>query len=166
MRQALAIAALLAGSAMLTSGCDKAKQVITGKTVVAETAFPERVYWGDTHLHTSNSPDAFGFGNRLGPEEALRFASGEKVTSSTGIKAQLKRPLDFLVVTDHSDGFGTVKDLYNAPRALIKDPQLLRWYDMLHAGPKESMQVVREVDRKSTRLNSSHPRLSRMPSSA
>ena len=141
----MAIAALLASSAMLLAGCDKAKQVITGKTVVAETAFPERVYWGDTHLHTSNSPDAFGFGNRLGPEEALRFASGEKATSSTGIKAQLKRPLDFLVVTDHSDGFGTVKDLYNAPRSMIKDPQLLRWYDMLHAGPKESMQVVREV---------------------
>ena len=42
--------------------------------------YPERVYWGDTHLHTANSVDAFGFGVRLGPEEALRFARGEEVT--------------------------------------------------------------------------------------
>ena len=48
---------------------------------IKETAFPERVYWGDTHLHTSNSIDAFGFGVKLGPEEALRFARGEEVTA-------------------------------------------------------------------------------------
>jgi hypothetical protein len=49
-----------------------------------ETAYPKQVYWGDTHLHTSNSLDAFAFGNRLGSEAALRFARGERVTSSTG----------------------------------------------------------------------------------
>ena len=58
--------------------------------------FPERVYWGDAHLHTSNSVDAFGFGVRLGPEEALRFARGEEVTSTLGLKANLARPLDWL----------------------------------------------------------------------
>ncbi len=145
MRKATAITAMLLGSAIVLAGCDQAKQAITGKVEVADTKFPEHVYWGDTHLHTSNSPDAFGFGNRLGPEEALRFARGEEVTSSTGIKAKLARPLDFLVVSDHSDGFATIKDLYNAPRFMIKDPTMLRWYDLLHQGVAGSSQATQEL---------------------
>jgi hypothetical protein len=71
--------------------------------------------WGDTHLHTSNSIDAFGFGVKLGPEDALRFARGEEVTSTWGLKAKLDRPLDFLVIADHSGGLGATKALYDAP---------------------------------------------------
>src|ERR1700730_10587138 len=58
--------------------------------------FPNRVLWGDTHVHTSFSFDA-GFGTTLGPEDAYRYARGEEVISSTGIRAKLSRPLDFLV---------------------------------------------------------------------
>ena len=61
----------------------------TDDSKVPLTDVPERVFWGDTHLHTSNSVDAFGFGVRLGPEEALRFARGEEVTSTLGLKARL-----------------------------------------------------------------------------
>ena len=68
--------------------------------------FPNRVYFGDTHLHTSYSTDAGMVGNRLGPEEAYRFARGEEVTSSTGLRARLQRPLDFLVVSDHAENLG------------------------------------------------------------
>ncbi|MFM2099945.1 MAG: hypothetical protein RLZZ366_1484, partial [Pseudomonadota bacterium] len=76
---------------------------------IAETAFPEKVLFGDTHLHTSNSSDAFAFGVLLGPEDALRFARGEEVTATSGIKAKLDRPLDFIVISDHSDGLATLK---------------------------------------------------------
>lgn len=145
MRKALALTAFLLGSTALLSGCDKAKQVVTGKSEIANTTYPEKVYWGDTHLHTSNSPDAFGFGNRLDSEAALRFARGEEVASSTGQKAKLARPLDFLVISDHSDGFATVKNLYEAPRAMINNPTLLRWYDLLHKGPEGSMQATAEL---------------------
>ena len=69
-------------------------------------SYPDRVYWGDTHLHTSYSTDAGMIGNRLGPEEALRFAKGEEVNSSTGVRVRLIRPLDFLVVADHSETMG------------------------------------------------------------
>src|SRR5437764_13464400 len=68
--------------------------------------FPTRPYFGDTHLHTSFSMDAGAFGCRLGPRDAYRFARGEEVTASSGQQAKLSRPLDFLVVSDHSDGFG------------------------------------------------------------
>lgn len=145
MRKAIALTAILLGSTALLSGCDKVKQAVTGKAEIANTAYPEKVFWGDTHLHTSNSPDAFGFGTRLDPEAALRFARGEEVTSSTGQKARLARPLDFLVISDHSDGFATVKNLYEAPRAMISDPTLLRWYDLLHKGPEGSMQATAEL---------------------
>ncbi len=57
--------------------------------------YPQQVFWGDTHLHTSYSTDAGMIGNRLGPEEAYRFARGEIVVSSTGVRARLQRPLDF-----------------------------------------------------------------------
>ena len=68
--------------------------------------FPNQVFFGDTHLHTSYSTDAGLFGNTLGPEEAYRFAKGELVVSSLGVKARLEQPLDFLVVADHAENLG------------------------------------------------------------
>ena len=107
MRRKVVLAALLLGTSGLMAGCDQVKNAVGGKQAeVKETEFPEKVLWGDTHLHTANSVDAFGFGVRLGPEDALRFARGEEVTATTGMKAKLSRPLDFLVVTDHAEALG------------------------------------------------------------
>ena len=65
-----------------------------------DIGYPQRVFWGDTHLHTAFSTDAGMIGNRLGPEEAYRFARGEMVVSSTGVRPRLQRPLDFLVIAE------------------------------------------------------------------
>ena len=67
---------------------------------------PLRVYWGDAHLHTGFSFDAGLLGTKLTPEDAFRFARGEEVVSTSGVPAKLRRPLDFLVVTDHSNYLG------------------------------------------------------------
>ena len=75
-----------------------------------------RAYFGDTHLHTALSPDAGLAGTKLGLDEAYRFARGETVTSNTGQKAALKRPLDFLVVADHSENLGLAQGLPEPPR--------------------------------------------------
>jgi hypothetical protein len=96
--------------------------------------FPERVYWGDTHLHTALSLDAGAFGCRLGPREAYRFAKGEQITSSSGQQVKLSRPLDFLVVSDHSDGMGVITDLIAGKPELLADPSGRRWYDMMQSG--------------------------------
>jgi len=82
--------------------------------------YPQRVLWGDTHLHTSLSTDAGMIGNRLGPEEAYRFARGETVVSSTGVRARLQRPLDFLVTADHAENLGL------APMIEERNPDLLK----------------------------------------
>ncbi|MBW2563361.1 MAG: DUF3604 domain-containing protein, partial [Deltaproteobacteria bacterium] len=62
-----------------------------------EDHFPNNVYFGDTHLHTSWSADAGMAGATLGPEEAYRVSRGETVTAHSGWKVKLIRPLDFLV---------------------------------------------------------------------
>ena len=81
----------------------------------------ERVFWGDLHLHSNLSPDAYIFENRmLGPSEAYQFAAGESVLSSTGTLAQLDRPLDFLAVTDHAEYLGVFASV--APVASSSTP--------------------------------------------
>ena len=84
--------------------------------------FPTRVFWGDTHLHTGMSMDAGAFGARLEPEDAQRFARGEQVTSSTGQLVKLSRPLDFLVVADHSDQMGFFPRLISGEPSMLADP--------------------------------------------
>jgi hypothetical protein len=109
--------------------------------------YPMRLLWGDTHLHTANSIDAAAFGNTLGPEEAYRFARGEQVTSSTGQPAKLSRPLDFLVVADHAEGLGGMLELKKGNPAMMADPTLKRWHDMIAAGGESALAATFEVIR-------------------
>jgi hypothetical protein len=151
MRRLASIAAcavLAAGLAACDrSGGDDREPAATGdgSDTVPLAEYPERPLWGDTHLHTDNSIDAFGFGVRLGPEESLRFARGEKVTATTGTPAQLDRPLDFHVNAHHNDGLGATPRLFDAPRLLIRDPTLRRWHDMMHESPQASQRAVAEL---------------------
>jgi len=101
----------------------------TGKAYspYAERNFPERPLWGDSHLHTSLSMDAGLFGNRLPPSDAYRFARGDQVVSSSGQAVRLSRPLDWLVVADHSDGMGMVGDIASGKPQLLAYEQARRW---------------------------------------
>jgi len=85
---------------------------------------PTRGLWGDTHLHTTNSFDARSLGVTLDAEAAYRFARGEELTASSGLRVRLSRPLDFLVVTDHSDAMGAVDELFKGNEKLMADPEL------------------------------------------
>ena len=96
--------------------------------------FPERPLWGDSHLHTSLSMDAGLFGNRLPPTEAYRFARGEEVVSSSGQPLRLSRPLDWLVVADHSDGMGFVGDIASGKPELLAFEQSARWIKGMKEG--------------------------------
>ena len=100
----------------------------------AQRSFPDRVFWGDTHLHTGLSMDAGLFGARLGLDDAYRFARGEEVIASSGQPARLGRPLDWLVIADHSDGMGFFNDLAAGDPDIIKYDQAKPWYEGLQAG--------------------------------
>jgi len=100
----------------------------------ADRRFPTRPFFGDTHLHTAFSMDAGAFGARLNPRDAYRFARGEQVMASSGQPAKLSRPLDFLVVADHSDNMGFFPDLFAGKPELIAHPVGRKWYDMIQSG--------------------------------
>ena len=141
----IAAAALLATVALLKPGTvlaqfvpaeESLSDLYPGKAYspYAERSFPSRVYWGDTHLHTGLSMDAGLFGARLGLEDAYRFARGEQVMASSGQPARLGRPLDWLVIADHSDGMGFFNDLAAGKPGLIQFEQARRWYEGLQQG--------------------------------
>lgn len=102
--------------------------------------YPNNVYWGDTHLHTRNSADAYSLGNRnLTPADAYRFARGQAMTAHNGMQVQLRRPLDFLVVADHAEYLGGYY------RFNVGDPQVVdtdagrQWTEYLEQGDPVKM---------------------------
>ena len=114
--------------------------------------FPRQVYWGDTHLHTSLSPDAYLFGNvQLTPDDAYRFARGETLTAHNGMKTRLRRPLDFLAVADHGEYLGVFPALVRRDPVLMANETGLRWADGLRDNPAAVMaeylgSMVRSTD--------------------
>jgi hypothetical protein len=114
-----------------------------GFSPYANRNHPTRVFWGDQHVHTGWSADAGAFGATLGPEEALRFARGEQVTSSLGEPAKLSRPLDWVAVTDHSDAAGVIFEIRDGNPNLMTDPLVKRWHDMMASG--QGVQAASEM---------------------
>ncbi|MDP2578837.1 DUF3604 domain-containing protein [Shimia thalassica] len=99
----------------------------------AGRSFPTQVFWGDTHLHTMVSVDA-GTMTRMTQEQAFRFARGEEVTTTHGLRAKLDRPLDFLVVADHSEMYGLMPQLLSGDPSILSTDIGRRWYDALTSG--------------------------------
>ena len=118
-----------------------------------DDAYPDNVYWGDTHVHSYLSGDAFALGSRLTPDDAYRFAKGETVQSTSGQPARLSRPLDFLMVADHAANLGILPLLAENPAALpetesaSKSAQIIADLpplpDVLGAGTAEEFNALR-----------------------
>jgi hypothetical protein len=120
-----------------TADHDKLDKVFPSKPNYSPYAgrnFPTRPYFGDTHLHTGFSFDAGAFGARLTPRDAYVFAKGKEITSNTNQPVKLSRPLDFLVVADHSDGMGFFPQLLGGDPELLATPQGRKWYDQIKGG--------------------------------
>jgi len=100
----------------------------------AQRSFPSRVFWGETHLHTGVSLDAGLFGNILGHEDAYRLARGEEIRSSTGLPVKLARPLDWLVIADHSDMMGIAFDIQSGAPNILADPKGKEWHEGFKKG--------------------------------
>ena len=143
-------ACLLAATALIATAGTAAAQFIPSEDSLsglypgkayspyAQRSFPDRLLWGDTHLHTGLSVDAGLFGARLGLDDAYRFARGEEVIASSGQPARLGRPLDWLVIADHSDAMGFFNDLAQGKPSILEYEQGRRWYDALQEGGEAS----------------------------
>ena len=147
---AVAFAGTLAAVPTLTSAMDFGgatpeiqNDLYPGETFspYAQRAFPSRVYWGETHLHTGLSLDAGLFGNILTPDDAYRFARGEEIKSSTGLPAKLGRPLDWLAVTDHTDMMGIAGDIQKGAPNILAVSKGREW----HEGFKKGGQAAGEA---------------------
>ncbi len=146
------VAALLLGQPVAafdvgTPTADLLSTSYTGKAYspYAKRAIATRPLWGDSHLHTSLSMDAGLFGNRLSPREAYRFARGEEVVSSTGQPVRLSRPLDWLVVADHSDGLGFFGDIAAGKPELMAYEQSARWIEAFKKGGDDAVKASLEL---------------------
>ena len=139
----LMISQPVAASDTGTPTADMLSNAYTGKVYspYAKRGIPERPLWGDSHLHTALSMDAGLFGNRLSPREAYRFARGEEVVSSTGQAVRLSRPLDWLVVADHSDGMGFFGDIAAGKPELMAFEQSARWIKAFEEGGDAAVQA-------------------------
>jgi len=104
----------------------------------AKRSFPSNIYWGETHLHTGLSLDAGLFGNTTGPDTAYRLARGEEVMTAGGNPLKLGRPLDFLVVADHSDMMGIATDIQNGAPNIMADPKGKEWSEGFAKGGQDA----------------------------
>ena len=95
-----------------------------------------RLLWGDSHLHTSYSFDAYTLGNvSADPDTAYRFAKGLPVIHpGHRARVQIDRPLDFLVITDHAEGLGAMAELAAGNPLLVGNEYGKRWQKMLADG--------------------------------
>ena len=115
----------------------------------AGRSYPTKVMWGDTHLHTAISVDA-GTMCRLGQEQAFRFARGEEVVSTHGLRVKLSRPLDYIVVCDHAEMYGLMPQLLNGDPDILATEKGRRWYEMLKGGDRDrvfaaAMEIVKSL---------------------
>jgi len=116
----------------VTFGCSGAPPTTT--SVMARE--PTRLYWGDTHLHTSYSADAYFLQNRsAGPDTAYRWAKGLPVVHpSTRSRVQIQTPLDFLVVADHAEMLGVPLKLMQGDPELTATATGRKWAAMMREG--------------------------------
>src|SRR5262245_13613293 len=118
-----------------------------GYSPYAGRNFPTQVYWGNQHIHTAISVDAGAIGCKVDDEVGYRFSRGEQVTTSTGQRIKLSRPMDWIVISDHAEAYGGVLELMAGNHTLMTDPTLRRWHDMIKAGGKEAYDAAWEIIR-------------------
>ena len=118
----------------------------------AGRAYADEVFFGDTHFHTELSFDAGLIGTTLTAHDGFRMARGEKVISNTGQPVQLIRPLDFLVITDHSEMIGLAPAIHESNPLLLADPWGKWIHERFNSGPEGRMEGFADIIHRATVL--------------
>jgi hypothetical protein len=137
----LALVTLFAGSALAEPYAEVAPGELIQPPVTSPYAFrnfPDRVLFGDMHIHSNLSPDAGLLGTSLTAADVYRAARGETVMSNTGQPFRLVRPLDFLVLTDHAEAMGLAPMLREADPVLLASPFGRELWQAFNTGPEEA----------------------------
>ena len=96
--------------------------------------FPDKVLFGDMHIHSNLSPDAGLLGTSLTAADVYRAARGETVMSNTGQPFRLVRPLDFLVLTDHAEAMGLAPMVRESNPILLSSKRGREVWEAFNAG--------------------------------
>jgi hypothetical protein len=123
--------------------------------------FPTRPLWGDTHLHTALSLDARAAGVILTHDDAYNFAKGKEITTSNGMRARIGQPLDWLVITDHSDAMGAMNEVVAGNPALMTDATVRDWHKRINQGGAVALEAGLDIVDKFSQGNSPEILLSR-----
>lgn len=111
----------------------------------AATSYPDKVLFGELHLHTKFSPDAGLIGTTLSVDDAYRFASGETVIANSGQRVQLVRPLDFSIVSDHAEYIGLAPMIRNSDPVLLADPYGKWLHDKFRSGKEGAVEAFAAI---------------------
>ncbi len=109
---------LALGSASEMSAQTEREPRATSSPSSVEPRPPRQLYWGDLHVHTALSMDAYITNTRTMPDDAYRYAKGEAIDHVSGARIRIDRPLDFMAVTDHAEGLGVARGMAVAGSAL------------------------------------------------
>ena len=151
----IALGLILASGGVLAAPLDRAVTEDDFKeervySPYAGRAYPDNVFFGDTHFHTNLSFDAGLVGTSLDAHTGFRMARGEEVISNTGQRVQLIRPLDFLAITDHAELLGLAPMLQTSDPLLLADPWGKWAHDRFQEGQEGRMELFAEIIRLST----------------
>lgn len=111
----------------------------------ADRNYPTQLLFGETHIHSALSADAGGGGTTLLPRDIYRFARGEQVMSNTNQPVKLDRPLDFICLTEHTDGMGVITDIFKGAKNILADEQGADYHKRFAAGGKEAKQASFDI---------------------
>ncbi|MDH5620307.1 MAG: DUF3604 domain-containing protein, partial [Gammaproteobacteria bacterium] len=133
---------LFAASVLMMSGCGRGDDASPRPHAQEPTAAPSSnsvdtvLLWGDTHLHTNYSPDAYSLlTTTADPDTAYRFAKGLPVIADVSrSRVQIDTPLDFLVVTDHAEFMGIIPEIHAGNPLLLETELGARYKAMLDQG--------------------------------
>jgi len=142
---------------LIISACDKNEEQAKAPVEIKQAEAPvkqsaslaanplKNVYWGDTHLHSSYSPDAFLMGNQTAdPDTAYRYAKGFPVVHPYHkARIQIGTPLDFLVLSDHGEYMGVIPNILK-DNPIVANTETGKRYKKLFAEGK-SLDVFGEI---------------------
>lgn len=111
----------------------------------ADRNYPTQLLFGETHIHSALSADAGGGGTTLLPRDIYRFARGEQVLSNTNQPVKLDRALDFICLTEHTDGMGSITDVFKGTPNILADEQGADFHRRFNAGGAEAKQASFDI---------------------
>jgi len=132
-------------SALLVASISYAEEVKQPFSPYADREYPTKLLFGEQHMHTALSADAGGGGTKLLPRDAYRFAKGEQVLSNTNQPVQRNRPLDFMCITEHTDGMGAITDILKGTPNIMNDKQGAELHKRFALGGEEARRASQDL---------------------